>query len=271
VLSEGEAKTITQIAQEIGHSHVSVSQIVKDMVKHGFVTEKSDRKDRRKTVVALSKSGKEVSQKIQDQYKDVTDAIEKAMTETEHNLWKAIEEWEHLLERKSLLQRVQEQRKERESRKVQIVDYTPRYQSAFRSLNEEWISTYFKMEEADYKALDHPKKYILDKGGYIFIALYEGEPVGTCALIKMDEETFELAKMAVSPKAQGKSIGFLLGQFAIEKAKQLGASKIYLESNTKLKPAINLYYKLGFQKITGRPSPYERCNIQMELVLSNAK
>lgn len=268
ILSEGQGKTITQLAQEIGHSHVSVSQIVKEMVKQGYAVEKSDPKDGRKTVAKLSKTGKAIRSKINDQYLDVNAAIEKAMTETDHNLWKALEEWEHLLERKSLLQRVQEQRKERERQKVQIVDYTDAYQSHFRALNEEWISAYFTMEAADYKALDHPKEYILDTGGAIFVAIYEGEPVGVCALIKMDDgSTCELAKMAVSTKAQGKSIGYLLGQHAIEKARKMGAKRVYLESNTILKPAINLYYKLGFQKITGQPSPYERSNIQMELKL----
>lgn len=52
-------------------------------------------------------------------------------------------------------------------------------------------------------------------------------------------------------------------------AKELGASKIYLESNTILKPAIQLYQKLGFQKIVGRTTPYKRCNIQMELILND--
>ena len=266
VLSEDGGKTITQIAQEIGHTHVSVSQIVKDMVRQGYAVEKGDPKDGRKTVAQLSKKGKAVTSKISDQYQDVNAAIEKAMTETHNNLWKALEEWEHLLERKSLLQRVQEQRKERERGKVQIIDYTDEYHAAFKALNEEWISTYFKMEAADYKALDHPKEYILDKGGFIFVALYEGEPVGVCALIKMEDKgSYELAKMAVSPKVQGKSIGYLLGRTVIEKARSLGAKRVYLESNTTLKPAINLYYKLGFEKITGQPSPYERCNIQMEL------
>ena len=74
--------------------------------------------------------------------------------------------------------------------------------------------------------------------------------------------------MAVSPKAQGKSIGWLLGKAAIEKAKSLGVQKLYLESNTKLQPAINLYHKLGFQKVVGHATPYERCNIQMELVIN---
>ena len=184
-------------------------------------------------------------------------------------MWAAIEEWEFLLNRKSLLQYVLEQKKLRESRDVRIVPYKPKYAEAFRLLNVEWISKYFKMEEADHKALDHPKKYILDKGGEILVALYKDEPVGVCALLKMDDPDydFEVVKMAVSPKAQGKNIGWLLGQAIVEKARQLGARRIYLESNTVLKPAINLYYKLGFQKVAGRPTPYERCNIQMELAL----
>ncbi len=125
------------------------------------------------------------------------------------------------------------------------------------------------MEESDYKALDHPKEYILNKGGAILVALYDDEPVGVCALIKMKDPDydFELAKMAVSPKAQGKNIGWLLAQAIIEKARSMGGKKLYLESNTILTPAINLYYKLGFKKISGRATPYERCNIQMELDL----
>jgi GNAT superfamily N-acetyltransferase len=125
------------------------------------------------------------------------------------------------------------------------------------------------MEEADYKALDNPEDYILNKGGKILVALYKNEPVGVCALIKTKnpEYDFEMAKMAVSPKAQGKNIGWLLGKAIVDAAKELGAKKIYLESNTILKPAINLYYKLGFEKVFGLSTPYKRCNIQMELVL----
>ena len=150
---------------------------------------------------------------------------------------------------------------------VRIVEYQPKYQPLFKKLNEEWITRWFKMEEADYKSLDRPQEYILDRGGHILIALFDGEPVGTCALIKMDEETYELAKMSVSAQVRGKGIGFILGQAAIDKAKSLGATRLYLESNTLLKPAISLYKKLGFQEIEGATSPYERCNIQMELIL----
>jgi DNA-binding MarR family transcriptional regulator/GNAT superfamily N-acetyltransferase len=269
VLSQGQEKTITGIAEEIGHSHPSVSKIISEMSAKGFVTEKKDKKDGRKNVICLAKKGKDITARIVHQYEDVSNAIEEIFSQTRNDLWKAIEEWEYLLNRKTLLRRVQDHKRARESKSVKIVPYQPKYHLAFKALNEQWISTYFNMEEADYKALNNPKAYILDKGGHIFVALHEGEVVGVCALIKMNDPDYdyELAKMAVSPKAQGKNIGWLLAQAIIGKAKSSGAAKIYLESNTILKPAINLYHKLGFQRVVGRPTPYERSNIQMELVL----
>jgi len=266
-LSSGEEKSITDIAREIGHTHPSVSQIVREMARKGYVTEKKGEADARKNFVLLSQAGKELFEKMQPQLNDVTAAIEKAMGEAHHDLWRAIGEWEFLLEQKSLLRRVQEEMKMRESSEVTIVPYTPAYRHAFKQLNEEWITRYFKMEASDHKSLDHPDEYILDKGGHISIALYKGEPVGACALINMGGGRYELAKMAVSPRVQGKGIGLLLGQDCIRKARELGAHTIYLESNTALKPAISLYHKLGFRKIAGPPSPYERCNIQMEVKL----
>jgi DNA-binding MarR family transcriptional regulator/N-acetylglutamate synthase-like GNAT family acetyltransferase len=266
-LSSTQEKSITDIAKEIGHTHPSVSQIVREMAIKGYVVEKKGAADGRKNFVLLSSAGQQLREKMQPQLDDVTSAIEKAMKETHHDLWKAIGEWEFLLEQKSLLQRVGVEKKIRESARIQIVDFIPAYQAAFRQLNEEWITTWFRMEEGDYKALDHPREYILDKGGHIFMALYKGEPVGTCSLIRMDDGSFELAKMGVSPKTQGLGIGYLLGRACIEKARALGARRVYLESNTRLKPAINLYHKLGFRKVAGPPSPYERCDIQMELIL----
>ena len=266
-LSATEEKSITDIAREIGHTHPSVSQIVREMAAKGYVLERKGETDGRKNFVLLSPVGEQLREKMQAQLDDVTTAIEKAMTETHHDLWRAIGEWEFLLEQKSLLRRVQEEKKIRESAHVEIVAFAAEHQPAFRQLNEEWITQYFRMEKEDYKALDHPQEYILDKGGHIFMALYKGEPVGTIALIPMEDGGYELAKMAVSPRVQGLGIGFLLGQACIGKARALGAWRVYLESNTTLKPAISLYHKLGFRKVAGPLSPYERCNIQMQIRL----
>lgn len=268
-LAEEREVTITEIANEIGHSQPSVSKIVQEMIASGLVQESSKSNDKRRNMVTLTVLGMSVFEEIKLQLKDVEAAVEGLISESNHNLWAALEEWEFLLQQKTLLKRVNEQKKQRESQDVQIVEFESQYHSAFKALNEEWISANFEMEAADYKALDNPEEYIISKGGKIFVALYCDEPVGVCALIKMDDENydFEMAKMAVSPKAQGKNIGWLLGQAIINSAKEQGAKKIYLESNTVLKPAINLYHKLGFQKITGLATPYKRCNIQMELLI----
>ena len=206
VLAEGDEKTITEIAVEIGHSQPSVSKIVKEMIGAGLVKENQKSLDKRRNVIALSRKGKSIAERLNQQCADVDAAIESVISEARHNLWEALAEWEYLLDQKSLLKRVQEQRKLRESKDVQIVEFQDQYQEAFKALNEQWISTYFEIEEADSKALDNPKSYILDKGGKIFVALYNGEPVGVCSLIKMDDPDYqyEMAKMAVSPDFQGK-------------------------------------------------------------------
>ncbi|MBD2093165.1 GNAT family N-acetyltransferase [Microcoleus sp. FACHB-1515] len=267
VLFQKESVSITEIAQIIGHSHPSVSQIVKEMSKRGLTTTAKDSSDARVSVVKLSDVGKQLIPKLEKQLVDVDRAVEELLSEAQYDLWKAIEETEFLLGNQRFFDRVQAVRKARECQSIEIIDYSPAFHDDFKRLNYEWIENYFKLEEADHQSLDRPEQKILNSGGHIHMALSNGEAVGTCALIKMNDDTYELAKMAVTEKARGKGIGWLLGQAAIQKAREFGAKTVYLESNTVLEPAINLYQKLGFRKIVGQPSPYKRCNIQMELKL----
>ncbi len=136
-------------------------------------------------------------------------------------------------------------------------------------MNIWWVKQYFKVEPIDLEYLENPEKKIINKGGYIYFALLDNEPIGACALVKMDEtgDLFELSKMGVLPKAQGIKAGWKLGTAAIEKAKSIGAKKLYLESNRILTPALTLYRKLGFIELSDFESPYERANIAMELTL----
>jgi GNAT superfamily N-acetyltransferase len=150
---------------------------------------------------------------------------------------------------------------------IEIIDYQPQYHEDFKRLNYEWIEKYFSLEASDHQSLDRPEAEIINPGGHIYLAIDQGKVVGTCALKKRDQQSFDLVKMAVTETAQGKGVGRLLGEAAIAKARELGGRSIFLESNTVLTPAISLYQKLGFQKIVGQSSPYKRCNIQMELKL----
>lgn len=269
VLSDGGAKTITGIAREIGHTHPSVSNIVKEMAAKGLIREITDRSDRRRNVVVLSGRGKEMAGILSLQCADVATAIEDMSNAARNDLWGAVEEWEELLSEKSLFQRVKEAKKEREGRDIRIIPYEPGHQPLFKSLNENWITTHWQLEPHDLEYLDFPQQNILDKGGYVFVATYKDEPVGVCALCKMDDPEFdyELAKLAVDPCVRGKGIGVRLCEAAVNKARELGARKIFLESNTLLKPAVHIYKKMGFKELSEYQPAYDRGDIQMELTI----
>ena len=150
---------------------------------------------------------------------------------------------------------------------LRITEYTPADATAFRTLNHEWITRYFTLEEIDNQILNNPEGYILAKGGYILMAFYQGEAVGTCALLKLDEGIFELGKMAVTSRLQGQKIGQALGRAALDKAREVGAHKLILLSHRSLVPALHVYRKLGFREVPCVPNGYQRADIQMELKL----
>ena len=148
------------------------------------------------------------------------------------------------------------------------------FEREFRQLNEAWISINFMLEASDKLVLSNPQKYILDRGGNVFIALEDGKVLGCCALLVHDIFTCELAKMVVDPLAQGKGIGLLLGNALVEKALERGFNRVILEGNTKMVASIALYRKLGFQEVPlneveNNRELHSRCNIFMELKLSS--
>jgi putative acetyltransferase len=142
--------------------------------------------------------------------------------------------------------------------------------TAFRTLNEEWITRYFTLEAKDRETLNDPVHSILRKGGHIFMAYAGAEAVGCVALIPMRDGVYELSKMAVSPHLRGRGIGRRLLQHAIAEARSIGAKSLFLGSNTRLKDAVHLYESVGFRHVKRErlpPMPYSRADVFMEMPL----
>lgn len=151
---------------------------------------------------------------------------------------------------------------------VVVRDFRPGDEAAFRDINLEWIERYFAVEQKDRDVLGDPWKYILDPGGAILIAEDASEAIGVVALMMMGGGSVELAKMGVSPAAQGKGAGRLLVAGAIAKARAMGMSRVYIETNSALGPALKLYRDAGFAPLSApQPSPYARADVQLELFL----
>jgi ribosomal protein S18 acetylase RimI-like enzyme len=150
---------------------------------------------------------------------------------------------------------------------IQIIKYSSQYQSDFRRLNLEWLDKYNLTEAPDLMVLDDPQGTILDRGGYIWLAMADNKPVGSAALMKEHEGEYELAKMAVTAAYRGRGISKQLIETCLDKAKEIGAKKISLFSNHQLLTALKLYERYGFYYVEVEDSPFETADVKMELVL----
>ena len=148
---------------------------------------------------------------------------------------------------------------------AKFTGYKPEFVKSFTDLNLAWIEKYFVAEPMDKIILADPQSHIIDKGGHIFFAIVNGVIAGTFALMKKEDDIFELAKMAVAEGQQGNKIGNRMMEFCIQKAEELKIKKLVLYSNTMLVPAIHLYRKFGFKEVPLESAEYKRANIKMEL------
>ena len=152
------------------------------------------------------------------------------------------------------------------TKSLEIIDYQPVYKQRWKEINEAWVASIYFMEEVDHQHCSHPETSILAGGGQIMLGMFDGEVVGTAALLKESDATYELIKMAVDERFQGRGFGKALCQAAIERARDLGASLLYLLSNTKGSgKAIELYKKMGFVEAPLGHAEWERADIRMDL------
>lgn len=149
-----------------------------------------------------------------------------------------------------------------------IREYSDDLARDFHEINAEWINTMFHLEQTDRDVLENPRERIVEPGGTILFVEAPGLGiVGTCALQKSGEGTFELTKMGVRVRARGLKAGEFLLAAIIDRAKAMRAETLYLLTNRRCEAAIHLYEKLGFEHdaeiMAKYGSRYERSDVAM--------
>ncbi len=151
---------------------------------------------------------------------------------------------------------------------IEVELFSPLHAHAFAALNREWIERLFSVEPEDERLFADPGREIVDAGGQIFFALEAGQVLGTAALIVHGGDAFELAKMAVTPAAQGRGIGRLLMMRAIDYARRVGKRELMLITNSALIPALTLYESVGFRRLPAmKDRRFVRGDVEMALRL----
>lgn len=141
--------------------------------------------------------------------------------------------------------------------KVEIIEYQERYKEDFKEISYQWLKENDVLERIDIHIIENFEKIILEKGGHMFFARMGKEIVGTVSLIRIDDDTYELAKFGVKEDFQGNSIGTKLLKKCIEVAREDQAKRIVLETMSELEASIHLYRKMGFKELEDSADKYE--------------
>jgi ribosomal protein S18 acetylase RimI-like enzyme len=138
----------------------------------------------------------------------------------------------------------------------------------FARINRQWIEEMYALEPLDEAQLGNPGGEIVAPGGAILFVEDEALGiVGTCGLLRTGEREFELIKMAVVPEARERGAGEVLLRATIERARAMGAERLFLLTNSKSQAAIRLYERTGFvhdaEILASRGGEYSRCDVAM--------
>ncbi|TPV92423.1 MAG: GNAT family N-acetyltransferase [Myxococcales bacterium FL481] len=255
---------VSEAARRLGVSQPAISQFAAQLEDAGLVEFVADERDGRRRVLTLSPVGAELVSELEPVWAAFQEAAIELCMEAGVDFPAALRRIETALDRASLGDRVRAEI----SRGVRIVNYHRDLREHFATINLEWLSQMFEVEEIDRQVLDDPETHILGPGGQIWFATTaELGVVGTCALIKAKTGVYELSKMGVRTRARGQKIGEKLLRRVIFEAYRMQPQQLYLLTNKRCQAAIHLYEKHGFEhcsEIMDRfGGSYRRCDVAM--------
>lgn len=264
LLHDRGPQTVGEIASHIGQTHSAVSQLADRLVREGWLEVRDDERDRRRRSLALSERAHEAIRAVKPAWRAIEETLAERCREAGIDVLATLRTFEQVVEpgiAAAILARWQAN----ERAAVRIEPFSPALREHFYRLNAEWLRKYFYVEEIDHRVLGDPEAEILAQGGHIVFALLGDAVVGTCALIAEGDGAYELSKMAVDERFQGLGIGRRLMEAAIAEFQGRRGTRLFLETNTRLAPAIRLYESVGFehQSLLKPDSHYQRADVYM--------
>jgi len=264
LLHDRGPQSVGEIAQAIGQTHSAVSQLADKLVRDGWLVVNVDVADKRLRRLGLTAKADAALRDAKPAWRAIHEVLESHCGEAGIDVLGTLTAFAQLLE-SPIQDEIAERTLALQREAVRVVTFRPALREHFHRLNAEWLRKYFYIEEIDERVLSNPEGEIIDAGGEVFFALLGDVVVGTCALKNEDDDSLELTKMAVDDRYQGLGIGRRLIEAAIDEFTRRGSKTLFLETNSKLAPAVKLYESVGFEhQSTVRPdSHYQRANVYM--------
>ena len=256
--------SVGQLAEACGTSQPGITRTIGQLRKIGMVTDSQSDNHRSRNVVLSPEGQKAVAVIASDVWPRVGMAAEQILAAVDGDFLLQLEKIEAALAEASIADRAVAVA----PGKLQLREFEESLARHFHDINAEWITEMFALEPTDRDVLENPRERIIAPGGDILFVEAPGLGiVGTCALQRTGPGSFELTKMGVRETARGLKAGEFLLEAIIARAKELGATKLYLLTSKKCAAAIHLYEKLGFQHdaaiMAEYGARYQRCDVAM--------
>ena len=151
---------------------------------------------------------------------------------------------------------------------MEIIEYQEKYKDYFVQFNTDWIVDNFGfLEEEDMDTFRHIEES-LEKGAMIYFAVEEENVLATCMAKPLDENgTWELCKLGSNKHLPHKGAGSAVFEAAMNWALSHDAQKLFIISNSSLKPALHIYEKYGFHEVKLNDYEYVRGDIAFEYIV----
>ncbi len=266
ILYNDSPVSINSLAEVLNMTHPAIVQMINKLRKEEIVEAEKSEDDKRVTLVKLTTKGADEFERILPLLQDIESVIQSYIEDTGLDGQYLLSNSDRIFDFRTIKNDVEKKYKDRLLKEIKIVPYERKYKKAFKQLNYEWLKKYFEIEKEDKRILSYPEEEIIKKGGEIFFAMLKKEAVGTCAVIRVNANTYELLKMAVKESARGKQVGKKLVLTSIGFAATKKAKKLILLTSKKLFAANRLYKTLGFIEMKKeQDKEYKRELIYMEL------
>ena len=151
---------------------------------------------------------------------------------------------------------------------MEIIEYQETYKDYFVQFNTDWIVDNFGfLEEEDKNTFLHIEES-LKEGAMIYFAVEEENVLATCMSKPLDENgTWELCKLGSNKHLPHKGAGSAVFEAAMNWALKHDAQKLFIISNSSLKPALHIYEKYGFHEVKLNDYGYVRGDIAFEYIV----
>ena len=108
----------------------------------------------------------------------------------------------------------------------------------------------FDPKTTDSDLQDLEANYLRRGGAFEVIEDRELNLIGSVGVYPIDQKTCELRKMYFVPQVRGLGLGQHILQRTLDRARELGFSRMVLETSSRLEAANRLYAKFGFKPET---------------------